>query len=140
MGKKIMLAVLALTLNSQFCLAQAPKHSAPVISHWVTDPITGSLHTLPFQDFALSPKADRLLTINWQLPELALRLSDLHRGTPLKTAAQRMLILGGRKDGGLQRIPATRYYFNPGIIVEIPVKDGVLTGPLRISPGAFAID
>lgn len=140
MNTKIVIAVSALALSGHLCLAQAPKQPTPVMRHWNTDPITGALHTLPFQDFTTPSQTDRLSSINWRLAELALRLSDLHRGTPLKSAVQRISILGGRKDGGLQTIPATRYYFNPGIVVDIPAKNGVITGPLRVRPGAFSYD
>jgi len=80
------------------------------------------------------------VSINWRLAELALRLSDLHRGVSLILAIRQISVLGGKEDGGQQSIPATRYYFNPGIIVEIPVRNGVVTGHLRISPGSFSYD
>lgn len=140
MYKKLLLAISALTLSGNLCLAQTPKQSPPIMRHWITDPITFSLHTLPFQDFTTPTQVDRPLHINWRLAELVLRLSDLRRGTSLKSVVQRIAILGGREDGGLQSIPATRYYFNPGINVEVPVKNGVLTGPVRIFPGAFHCD
>jgi hypothetical protein len=140
MYKNIILVALTIALSSQLCLAQASKHSRPVKSHWTIDPVTGSLQTVPFQDFTRSTSPYDQFTINWQLAKLALQLSDLHRGTPLKSAVQRIRILGGREDGGLQRIPATRYYFSPGITVEIPEKNGVVTAPLQLSPGSFHCD
>jgi len=116
------------------------RQSAPALSHRNANPNTGALHMLPFQSSAPSAKNNLPGNVNRRSADLARRLSDLHRGTSLKSAAQRIARLGGREDGGLQSIPATRYYFSPGIIVEIPAQDGVITGPLRIHPGSFNYD
>ena len=120
-----------------------PSHttgqSILVISRQNTAPNTELLH-LPFQMLAPPARPNPLFNVNWRLADLARRLSDLRRGSSLELALKRIAILGGREDGGLQTIPATRYYFSPGIIVEIPVKEGAVTGPLRIHPGGFSCD
>ena len=120
-----------------------PSHttgqSILVISRQNTAPDTGLL-PLPFQMFAPPARPNPLFNVNWRLADLARRLSDLRRGSSLELALKRIAILGGREDGGLQTIPATRYYFSPGVIIEIPAKDGVITGPLRIHPGGFDYD
>lgn len=117
-----------------------PMRSTPVKSRRNANPNSGTLHAPPSQSSAPPAKTNLLSNVNWRSADLARQLSDLHRGTSLNSAAQRIAILGGREDGGLQSIPATRYYFSPGIIVEIPVKNGVITGPLRIYPGGFNYD
>lgn len=120
-----------------------PSHttgqSILVISRQNSAPDTRLL-PLPFQMFAPPARPNPLFNVNWRLADLARRLSDLRRGSSLELALKRISILGGREDGGLQTIPATRYYFSPGVIIEIPAKDGVITGPLRIHPGGFDYD
>lgn len=92
------------------------------------------------QIFAMPTQAGILPEVSWSLAELTLRLSDIRVGTHFGFAVQRLRILGGVEDGGLQTIPATRFYFSPGIIVNVPQKDWRVTGTPQISSGQMSYD
>lgn len=149
MLSKIVLSVIVLGLCSHGCLAQTRKPSSAILPPrpapldlraWQSYVASSVAHPTLFPLWATPVQTNSLLNMDWKLAELASQLSDIHAGMPFSTAVQRLRILGGREDGGLQTIPATRYYFNTGIIVDVPQKNGRVTGPPQLAPGSFAYD
>jgi hypothetical protein len=148
MYQKILMTMCLFVLSCQLCFAQnlslhlRQNLSSPTVAtqNWNADFHVGLLAPLSFRDGSVPMEAYTPVSINWTLAELALRTADIRPGTPSKVAIHRLFLLGGREDGGLQLIPATRYYFSPGIIVNVPIKNGVVTGPLQLSPGLFSVD
>ncbi len=145
---KIVLGVVVLGLSSHACLAQAQKPSsalAPLrtvsldIYPWLL-PSTCGLSGLTLFPWIAPAQTWEPTDMDWGRAELASRFATIRRGTPLKIAVQRLRLLGGVEDGGLQTIPATRYFFKPGYIVTIPQKEGRVSGPLQVALGQMASD
>ncbi len=76
---------------------------------------------------------DPLMDREWQIAVLSFQLSGIRPGTPLTVAVQEVRLLGGTEDGGLQSVPPTLFYLDPGLFVEIPAKEGQVAGPLRLT-------
>ena len=149
MLSKIALSVVVLGLCSHGCLAQtakpssvvAPSRTVPLdISSWLFPASSSISHPTLFPEWSTPVQTNSLLNMDWKLAELASKLSDIHAGMPIGIAVQRLRILGGVVDGGFQTLPATRYFFNPGITVIMPQKDGHVSGPIQIAPGSFTYD
>ncbi len=139
MYQKMLFVVFAFVLGSQICSAQDFSRPAIVTSNWNNDPALSLLQPHPVG--GLRPYVPYSgLDINWQIAELASELYDIGPGTSMKIAVQRIKILGGTEDGGLQTIPAMRFYFDAGIIVVVHARNGVVTGPLQLSPGVMSVD
>ncbi len=146
---KIALSVVVLGLSSHACLAQThkplpvavPPRTAPLdISPWLFpvqnrggDPTLFTPWTTPAQ--AWDP-----INANWDFTALTLRISGIQPGLPVNRALLWLRTLGGIEDGGVQSIPATRYFFSPGIMVYVPTKDGYVTGPPQITRESFHTD
>ena len=158
MRSKIVLSLAVMGLCAPCCLAQiskpsaviAPPRTAPLdIYPWVLPPTGGLSGPTLFPGAApqaWDPQNIGWLNISWSLAEIAAQLYNIHAGMPFALAVQQIRILGGVEEGGLQResgvqtFPATRYFFAPGIIVNIPEKGGYVTGPPEITRGQLAFD
>ena len=149
MLSKMVLSVIVLGLCSHGCLAQIrkpssiivqPRPSPPDISPCLFPAADKQTPLTLFPVWTTPPQAWDPLNTNWGQTELAAKLAGIKRGMPLKIAVQRLRLLGGVEDGGLQSIPITRYFFKPGYIVTIPQKDGFVSGPLQVTLGQMACD
>ena len=153
MLNKIMAGVIVLGLCSHGCLAQPhkplskpssaipPPHPAPLdISPWLYPAANRQLSPTSFPQWTTQPQAWDPLNTNWGFTELTLKLAGIQRGLPLRSALLWLRALGGIEDGGVQYVPATRYYFKPGIMVYVPGENGYVTGPAQISLGQFHTD
>ena len=149
MLSKIALSVVVLGLCSHGCLAQtaksssaiAPLRTAPLdLRAWQSYVVSSVSRPTLFPEWNTPVQTNSLLNMDWKLAELASKLSDIHAGMPFRLAVQRLQVLGGVEAGGLQSIPATRYYFSSGVIVNVPQKDGRVTGSPQLAPGSFVYD
>ena len=145
---KIALGVVVLGLSSHGCLAQtrkpssviAPPRTAPLNLYPWLFPSTGGLSRPTLFPGAAPMQAWEPMEMDWGRAELASRLATIRRGTPLNVAVQRLRLLGGVEDGGAQCVPATRYFFKPGYIVNIPERGGRVSGSLQVALGQFHTD
>ena len=149
MSNKLIAGVVALSLCAACCPAQthkpssviAPPRTAPLdIRPWLSPFNNRQTPLTLFPQMTTSPQNWDPMDMDWGRAELAARLATIQRGMLFKTAVQRLRLLGGVEDGGLQSVPATRYFFKPGYIVTVPQKEGRVSGPLQVVLGQMAYD
>lgn len=150
MLSKIVLSVIVLGLCGHGCLAQTRLPSSAITPLPRTMPLDISPWLFPvqrrggdptlFPEWTKPPQAWDPMSISWGFTELTLKLAGIQPGMPVNRALLWLRSLGGVEDGGVQCIPATRYFFRPGIMVYVPAERGYVTGPPQITLGQFHYD
>jgi hypothetical protein len=135
MNQKILFGLLVFILSCQLCSAQAPQ--APPLGSMTWSVNSNAALSQPLfpgePEWKVSGLNDSPVDREWQIAELVCDLSGIRSGTRLETAVWKIRMLGGIPDGGLQSVPPTFFYLDPGLTIEIPVKDGRVNGPLHLS-------